>query len=215
VTGQREAARDFPLLSDNGITPGLSWTAMGGGIANLGTASLVRSTLRGNKAHPKVISTWGGVGGGIFNAGDLLVDSSLISKNIADGDYFGLGGGICNGFGLPGYTDYPGGNVTIIDSTLTENLVYSDGDSPEYPGDSRGGGISSENGGTVVLRSSTIARNKSDAKSSFDTAKGGGLSNQGSMFDLRNTINALNTAKTAAPDLSGTVGELSVQPFRQ
>jgi hypothetical protein len=189
----------------NQIEPAYSYVSLGGGIANLGNAVVVDSTIWGNTANPAVAGPIGGVGGGIYNGGELVVDRSLIANNIAAGDFWGLGGGIGNGIGYTTVTNNQGGTVTIINSTITGNLAYSHGD-VNY-GDSRGGGISTEEGGSVTGRNSTIAGNRSWIGNGYVTSFGGGVSNVGltepSSVRMHNTIVAGNDAITGADDLHG------------
>lgn len=70
----------------------------GGGINNLGTLTVMNSTLSGNSAHFS--------GGGINNYGTLTVTNSTLADNSAD-----AGGGISNN----------GGTATITNSTLSGN----------------------------------------------------------------------------------------------
>src|SRR5262249_42487727 len=80
-------------------------------------------------------------------------------------------------------------------------LAYANGDNS---GDSRGGGISNEGGGTAVVRNSTIAQNHSLGLKSYVLGYGGGISTDAdSVLDVHNTIVAGNDAKTGGDDLYG------------
>ncbi|WP_327420427.1 hypothetical protein OG612_38190 [Streptomyces sp. NBC_01527] len=83
-------------MSDNTATNG-------GGINNVGTAKLFRSTVTDNYA----VQT----GGGIFNngGGSVTLDHSTVLRNRA---IHGTGGGIDNA---------PGGTVTLLHSTFHQN----------------------------------------------------------------------------------------------
>jgi hypothetical protein len=186
-------------VNNNHIEPGFSTIALGGGIANLGTAAVVRSTIRNNTAHTQADTTLAGAGGGIYNGGELRVDSSLILSNITEGDAYGLGGGIANG----GVWGLAGGEVTIVNSTISNNIAYS----LYYDGaDARGGGISTGAGGTLTIQNSTIWSNKTISDQQ-GTERGGGISNvgpeAGSELHMSNTIVAGNLAKTSGPDFFG------------
>ncbi len=101
----------------------------GGGILNLGTCTVISSTLSGNTAS--LSGGAGGTGGGIFNSGRCLVLNSTLSGNSA---YIGAG------------IMHADGTCTVISSTLSGNS-----------GSYRGGGIHSEGACTVL--SSTLSGN--------------------------------------------------------
>jgi hypothetical protein len=162
----------------------------GGGIFNLGELTLIRSTLRGNRAEG---------GGGIANLGEMTVDQSTISGNQASGD----GGGVFNLFfeapGPEGETrisrrdDLEGsaGTLYVVNSTISGN--HADGD---------GGGI--VDNGTTWTYNVTIAFNNADAEDD-DVGLGGGIYQHG-VVHLRNTLVAGNYVDTAYSDCFGTVG---------
>jgi hypothetical protein len=129
----------------------------GGGIDNLGTASVSRSTVRGNSASG---------GGGILNNGTLTLDRSTIFENAAT-ELFG-GGLINNGTttivrsrfignsadAAGGYggaiTNQFGGVVRIVASTLSGNTSAA-----------LGGAISDQTGGFVSLDRSRVTSSAS------------------------------------------------------
>ncbi len=124
----------------------------GGGIDNLGTLTLVNSTLTGNVAS-------GGSGGGIADQGTATISDSTISGNSASID----GGGIC----CPG-------TMTLTDSTVSDNTA-SNGAGIENGGmltvsnttitgnsDVGGGGAIFTIGGSVTVTSSTLSGNSNE-----------------------------------------------------
>ncbi|MFZ1219718.1 MAG: hypothetical protein WAO00_10520, partial [Chthoniobacterales bacterium] len=131
------SARPGRLTMTNSTVSGNVATHLGGGLYNLGGASITRSTISGNDA---TMDAAGG-GGGIYNANGLSVSNSTISGNSAS-----LGGGIKNVradfFFLPGFS-------TITSCTISDNSA------------TQGGGIYSFGPGIQQTRNSIIARNSS------------------------------------------------------
>jgi hypothetical protein len=182
------------VIADNNLIPCYSCRAIGAGIANLGSAIVLRTSISRNVAHPSGVATIGGFGGGIYNEGYAKVDSSLINENIATGDWIATGGGIANGF------EYGvGGTLEVINSTIAENHALTNGGDPvDNP---TGGGISADFGGSVSVRHSTIARNWSfGGMPGF----GGGISITNTTFTLKNSILAENVSDTGL-DISGNL----------
>jgi hypothetical protein len=153
----------------------------GGGLYNLGTATLTNCTVTGNSA---------GAGGGIFNNSTLAVSNSTLSGNSATGSGGGLdnasgatatvtgsnvkknsagvGGGIANQ-----------GTLTVDSSTISKNTATS-----------AGGGISTTGGG-VNISNSVINLNQVN---SSGTALGGGIDCENSTLSLTNTTVNANQA---------------------
>lgn len=109
-------------------------------------------------------------GGGILNEGGLTLRSSTLTRNI--GVY---GGGLSTA----------GTSETIVsNTTISANEAFEDG-----------GGVSVETGGTVSLRSTTVADNLADSDRSGG-GDGGGVfastSADGGVLELRNSIVAAN-----------------------
>jgi hypothetical protein len=87
------------------ITGGFAHPGSGGGIYNLGTASIIDSTVMGNDAD---------YGGAIYNLGALTLSNSTVNENGSK-----YGGGIYNGGTA---------TLTLTDSTVTTNsAVLGDG----------------------------------------------------------------------------------------
>jgi hypothetical protein len=126
--------------------------------------------------------------GGILNQGSLVVRNSAIIFNRTDA--FQPGGGIQN----------LGGSAEIVNTTIAKN-------SGGFLGG--GGGLFNSSGGRVTITNSTIRENM--AGFVFGSADGGGISNDGGILQLQNTIVAGNTAFGAfgmGPDCSGTITSL-------
>ena len=174
----------------------------GGGIFNLGSASISYSIISANRALFN--------GGGIYHAGYgpqaepllLTVLNSTISNNFADVLY---GGGIYNesllevsGCSITGNTAhdsggglYNFGTATLVNTTISDNQAfYIDVDGTT----NNGGGISNQ--GTVTLLNCNIVNNRAVVQ--LGQAQfggfGGGIYNFGS-FSLTNTIVANNVGR--------------------
>ncbi len=198
-------------LTGNSISGGISHRGYGGGLANFGNAVVIGTTISDN--HAISYGGWGGAGGGIFNSGELHVDSSLIAQNETLGDFYALGGGICNGLD-PWESNpiFPGGIVTIVSSTITDNVASARGDDPLF-GEALGGGINTENGGSVTLVHSTVADNFSDGEQPQTAGRGGGIAITNSSLQIRNTILANNAAKSSGQDITGTLASSGYNIF--
>jgi len=170
----------------------------GGGLLNLGTATVTSSTFTGNKAmgggNSSTIFT-GSQGGGIDNFGGatLKVDySTFINNQVIGADTlsgediaganFGVGGAIENNAGFDVKHPHPS-TATISNSTFTGNLATAGTDST-----ANGGAIGNEfSGATVTLINSTLTGNQaigglgSNKERSFVVSQGigGGISNSG------------------------------------
>jgi hypothetical protein len=162
------------LITENSTKLGYSTVGFGGGIANLGRATIVECTISSNTTNEYGPGTIGGDGGGIYNSGDLLVESTLVAHNSANGDWHALGGGITNGSSYG--AGRPGGFITVLNSTIVDNEAFVWGDST-FAGVARGGGINTMLGGSVTIRHSTIARNRSSGHMLQANSHGGGVFN--------------------------------------
>ena len=81
-----------------------------------GQVGIVDSTISKNSAY---------LGGGIFNQGAFTVENTTISGNKSDND----GGGIFNSAGFSDYYghDLPGGDLSLVDSTVSQNRAKDSG----------------------------------------------------------------------------------------
>ncbi len=120
------------VSNSNGVT-------VGGGIANLGSASVTTSTFSSNSAAGPT-----GYGGGAANSGTLSVTDSTFDENVATGgrgeyDGAGTGGGIGNS-----------GTLSLTNCTLSSNSATG-------TSGGLGGGIADS--GKVSLTDVTVADN--------------------------------------------------------
>lgn len=170
---------------------------LGGGLFNLGTATIVRSRLAANQARwrPDLASAYFAAnpemaegfpnqcGGAVANLGTVEIVQTDVEQNQAE-----YGGGLCNGTGAVmrvsgnsrirrnyssvGFSKGGGafnwGNLTIQDSTISRNRTAGGGGSTR----GRGGGIAHE-GGFLSLDGVSITDN--GEPEAFRTNIGGGL----------------------------------------
>jgi hypothetical protein len=194
----------------------------GGGLYNLGTATLTDCLVVGNSSGNAGSS--GSNGGGIHNDGTLTLSDCTVSGNFAivgagldnygaliltnctvDSNTGSYGGGVFAGYG---------GTTTLSNCTISGNSTTG----PR----SDGGGVTEGSGGTLTLINCTLSGNSAGANgggldnylgsvtadgctiSGNTSAKyGGGLDNYGGTVTLGNTIDAGNTATAGGPDASG------------
>jgi CSLREA domain-containing protein len=224
ITGNRAAggggiySEDALNLTDVqlGTTKHPNFALQGGGLLtdNLG-ATIVRSTIEGNRAR----DGGNGSGGGIFNT-DNATDH-IIQTTVAGNTSDSVGGGI---------TNY-GAEMTIARSTLSGNKVFGGeanlgggianmpNSEPESPSnatldmandtvtgnragfgtqDGVGGGVFNDPGASATLTNVTVSRNRA-------SAYGGGIASAGTAA-LRGTILAANTAANTPANCDVPVG---------
>lgn len=165
------------LTISNSTISGNTLTGQSGSIYNSGTLIVNTSIISGNTLKPGTPAD--AFGGGIFNSkGAASVNDSIISGNkvIAIAGKDALGGGISND---------GGGSVTVIRSTISNNVVISS--QKAY-----GGGIYSQKGGKLTILASTISGNRTSASGnsnlSLEGAIGGGIYIEGIFDNSGNTI---------------------------
>jgi hypothetical protein len=191
-------------LSGNGGPFGYG---QGGGIFNLGTLSIIGSSLRGNAITGD--HGGGGSGGGIWSSGTLTIFASTISGNDAH-----QGGGIytsgtltlmastVSGNRSGGVSSASGsgiwnsGTLAIIASTISGNQAGS------LAGSSEGGGIL--NSGSLTVIESTLSGNSLDGTSGEN--RGGGIYNSGTVSVVSSTINGNRIGPTSPGDTRSTGG---------
>lgn len=163
----------------------------GGGLANLGTATVVDSVFDQNTASSSA-------GGAILNAGTLTVANSSLTTNTADLD----GGAILN----------TGGFAAIETSTLSGNMATGDGGAIAVSGGNvsvnfsqissntatNGGGVLVEGAGSLFLDSSTLNSNTA-------SMLGGGL-----RVDSQATVVNSTLSGNVANSISAGGGGISV-----
>ena len=185
---------------------------LGAGIDNLGTLTVINSTLSGNVAPGS-----GADGGGIYNHGTLTVTYSTFSANSAE-----YGGGIANAgmmtitnSTLSGNSAEYGGGINSAGTITVTNSTLS-GNSAEY-----GGGIVNDNG-ILTVTDSTLSGNSTSADGggidnlngtltvTSATVSGNSAAAGGGLYDydhgtatLNDTIIAGNTAGGSPIDIGG------------
>jgi len=189
----RAAWRVFYI--NNGLTVSLNdltvqhgyASSQGGGIYNLGTLNITRSTIAGNYAG----TTSAGYGGGIYNStGTLNISGSILS-----GNYAGHRGGVIENGGVLSVTDSTfignesdwGGAIVSAGSSSATALVTKSTFIGNYAGN-RGGAINVYQGALTVANS-TFSGNTG--------VLGGGLSNNATLTVINSTITD-NTTTTAS-----------------
>jgi hypothetical protein len=189
---QSGSLRLFDVTLQNGGSQG---TSAGGGIrADRGSVFLTRVVMTGNEAFSN--------GGAIAQfAGVLSIIDSTIDANAVTSRGGGLYAGSDTSVGITNSTfsnneSTLGGAIQSFGSLTMENSTVS-GNS----GSAGTGGII--NVGTMNLNNVTITQNISDEESA---GRAGGISSNGGVLNLRNTIIAgnLNTAG-GSPDCAGTL----------
>lgn len=189
----------------------------GGGLFNLGSATLTHSTISSGGAD---------YGGGIHNEGTLTLIHSRVSNNFGD---FGVGGLLNNGSAnlidstvsgnsgveASGIGNFDSGTLTLRNSTVSGNDSWYGGSAVWNYGNGgmltltnstiSGNDAGLSNGGTATLIHSTISDNITDSMYG-----GGGLidgTDVGSTTTLINTLIANNggSANNGSKDCEGTV----------
>ncbi|MGK7929129.1 MAG: DUF4347 domain-containing protein, partial [Spirulina sp.] len=172
----------------------------GGGIFNSGGELTIRnSTITENYAEDD--------GAGIMNTGTVqglakaTIENSTISKNIAKGDDLDDGGAGIDNDGNKD-SNAAGAQMTIIDSTITENQSQN----------GSGGGIRNVNGGILKIQNSQITNNTSQFGSGIANGAAPGVS--GTSLTLNNTTVGNNSGSTFevqdAFDQNPTTGSTTV-----
>lgn len=181
-----------------GFTSGNGGDALGGGIRNFGTLTLVDSTVSGNTAQGGAGKDGarefghGGVayGGGVYSSGRLTVSqSSTISGNAAAGGDVQGSGTANDGHGGGIYST---GSLVVGDSALRGNTAR--GGAPGRDGGDGSGGAIESSAGSVDLQRTMIAGNAARAGGVGGAGYGGGLA---LMAGTMNVLNSTLTANTA------------------
>jgi hypothetical protein len=202
-------------------------SAVGGGVYNGGTMTLLNSEVTENLAYAFSEGSPGeyGKGGGIANAGQMTLLDSRVDANTATADDVGGLGDAAEGGGI---YNRAGASVQVLSSTVDGN------DASVYYALAGGAGIYNEGG--LVISDSTMSGNR--AENVLGQALGGAIDNYGELTmafstaasnvssesaggihtsspataDLHDTIVAANTALFNA-DLSGSLTGSSFNLF--
>jgi hypothetical protein len=164
-----------------------------GGISNLGTLTLVSSTVSGNTVSLNCSRNCSAFGGGIRNLGTAIISNSTLSGNSAvarcyqnQGCYAAAyGGGILSS-----------GTLTINNSTLSGNSADAFGGSTSV----LGGGILNQ--GSMTVNNSTLNGNKANT--------GGGIANSGTARFNNSTV-AGNFASLGGSGFDNGGGTVALQ----
>ena len=146
---------------------------VGGGIANLGTLTLNNTVVGFNGATS---------GGGIYNIGTLTLNGSTVVTNSAFASFpsAATGGGIYNA---------GSGTLKLNNSTIENNTVST---TDEYgvrlEGVGYGGGIVNEQQGTVTVTNSTVSNNRGGGDLDCCALYGAGILNLGAVSLLNSTV---------------------------
>jgi hypothetical protein len=156
----------------SGVTLTHGYAGWGGGIYNVGTLTLVGSSVTGNHAFQ--------TGGGIYNGGMVTINNSTVSSN---GAWFpnavasAYGGGVAND-----------GTMYISNSTVSGNSAFAYRSFNNYRVYVRGGGI--YNTGRLYISNSTVSGNGASGAWPFWPygPGGGGIWNSAGLFISSSTI---------------------------
>jgi uncharacterized repeat protein (TIGR01451 family) len=155
-------------------------SSQGGGIRNVGTLTVVNSTIDANEAR-SVAGFTTSTGGGVYlGSGVATLTGTTISGNSAGSGAFN---GNTHGGGI---TVIGGSMLTLTNSTISGNSASDDG-----------GGIYA-NTATIYMANVTLSNNTA-------TSDGGGIDNYGTVY-FKNTIIAGNTAGASNPDCRNLYG---------
>jgi hypothetical protein len=127
------ATLNMLTITNGKVSSGETMTGTGGGIANIGTLTVVQCTITGNQAT--AVGFTGG--GGIFNGGGAL---TVINSTISGNSTVGFGGGLWNQTNPESL-----GMATLVNVTINGNTAAT------------GGGVSNAGGETLNLTNTIIA----------------------------------------------------------
>ncbi len=181
--------------------------ATGGGLYNLGTATVRNSNLKLNS-----VESLGGIGistsnsgGGIFNGGLLTLINSTISENSMSGSD-SIVENLPTNLTLVGSGIYNGETMTVTNSTISSNHIQATVVNSDTTVTVGGGGI--YNDGTLTVNNSTINANSISANGNLPVIISG-IESQG-ILNLRNTIiaNSIGGQDCGAVAISANINNL-------
>jgi hypothetical protein len=198
---------DHVVVRDNQADAVSGYTVVGGGLLNVGTASVQSCQFSNNEVlgGSGTDNIGGSAGAAIDNFGgaSLTVTDSTFSNNRAEaaggGFYFGIGGAVENNAGLNGFAPPPLSNpstATFTHCTFSSNVATGGAGVL-----ANGGALCNEGIGTVVNLSACIVDGNqavggaNDVSASFDSqAIGGGLLNGSGTLNVKICLITNNTA---------------------
>jgi hypothetical protein len=169
-------------ISNGSVVGGMGSDGDGGGIRSAGVLTLTDCTISANQAVGTEFV--GGHGGGVLNdRGTMTITRCTISNNSAQ--YSTGSSGDCPSGSGGGILNYPGGSLTVNNSTISGNSFSVHDGFGLCSGGGGGGGIG--NGGSMIVRNCTISGN-SVSGTGLATAVGGGIRNYGNLQITSSTI---------------------------
>jgi hypothetical protein len=180
------------------------------GVSATQTVTFRAVTITGGKLTSLTGAAPGGAGvAGDQGAGNLVFRHTVITGNRvnalttnAGGTRLAGGGGILQNGGIEPMTQRVGGNLTLINSVITNNHVtfHGDGDAPG------GGAIKTDGGNTTVIGSVISGNTVNDSGASGDDQGGGGIENRGHNVTVTGSTISGNTITTSASSPYGSGG---------
>jgi len=192
-------------ISENGVG-GTSSTTFGGGLYNDGTATLINSTVSGNRATNETPE-----GAGIYNEGTLSLINSTVANNVFFTTQVGIGGGISNLGTVTARNSIVAGNRRVFSQQFPGDIA-----APDFYGTltSQGYNLIGNTDLTTITGDQTGNILNTDARLDPLGDNGGPTQTHALLADSP-AINAGNTATSPATDQRGAprVGAADIGAF--